>query len=50
MVVRDVRTWWNYTHAIDKWTFDVPVLRGFVLPPESWEYLEQIVDVLEVSI
>ncbi|KAF9009676.1 hypothetical protein BDQ17DRAFT_1235806 [Cyathus striatus] len=59
MVVRDVCTRWNYTHAmirrglllkeaIDKWTFEVPALRGFVLTPNAWEYLEKLADLLEV--
>ncbi|KAF4618026.1 hypothetical protein D9613_012868 [Agrocybe pediades] len=59
MVVRDVRTRWNYTHAmicraiilkdaIDSWVFDkAPALRGVMIGPDEWKLLGQIADFLE---
>ncbi|KAG6839502.1 hypothetical protein C0991_002004, partial [Blastosporella zonata] len=54
MVVQDVRTRWNYTHAmigraihlreaINKWIFATPNLHGFLLSPADWEHLAKIV-------
>jgi len=59
MVVRDVRTRWNYTHAmirrglllreaIDTWAFDTETFRGLLLTRADWDLLSQIADVLEV--
>ncbi|KJA13775.1 hypothetical protein HYPSUDRAFT_94428, partial [Hypholoma sublateritium FD-334 SS-4] len=58
MVVRDVRTRWNYTHAmirraillkesIDTWVFNSPTLRGLGLTPADWKLLTDIADFLE---
>ncbi|KAF8234147.1 hypothetical protein L208DRAFT_1263314 [Tricholoma matsutake] len=60
MVVWDVRTHWNYTHAmiqhaqslqdvIDQWTFETPELCGFMLRLGDWQLLGKIADLLEVS-
>ncbi|KAF8330254.1 hypothetical protein F5887DRAFT_895956 [Amanita rubescens] len=59
MVIRDVRTRWNFTHAmirralllreaINSWVFAVPELHGLILKPSDWSILEQIADILEV--
>ncbi|KAF4611808.1 hypothetical protein D9613_004630 [Agrocybe pediades] len=59
MVIRDIRTRWNYTHAmirrsllqreaIDTWTFNNEALRAIVLSKNDWKQLEQIADVLEI--
>ncbi|KAH7903480.1 hypothetical protein BJ138DRAFT_1020557 [Hygrophoropsis aurantiaca] len=61
MVIRDVVTRWNYTHAmirralllrkaIDKWVFEQDNLRGdLLLSNDEWKFLEQLCDILEVS-
>ncbi|KAF8148918.1 hypothetical protein B0H34DRAFT_828266 [Crassisporium funariophilum] len=59
MVVRDVKTRWNYTHAmirrglqlkesVDTWVFNTPALRGISLTPNDWKLLAEIADFLEV--
>ncbi|KAF8235445.1 hypothetical protein L208DRAFT_1257144, partial [Tricholoma matsutake] len=58
-VVRDIRTRWNYTHAmicraqilreaIDDWVFKTPGLRALLLSEDEWETLGKIADILEV--
>ncbi|THU79115.1 hypothetical protein K435DRAFT_570433, partial [Dendrothele bispora CBS 962.96] len=58
MVIRDVVTRWNYTHAmirrgqllraaIDSWTFETPELRALVLTDVDWRLLGDIADILE---
>ncbi|KAF8967158.1 hypothetical protein BDZ97DRAFT_1638946, partial [Flammula alnicola] len=58
MVVRDVKTRWNYTHAmirrgdntravIDTWVFNTEELRSATLSSADWKLLGQIADVLE---
>ncbi|KAF8806990.1 hypothetical protein BYT27DRAFT_7100375 [Phlegmacium glaucopus] len=58
-VVRDVRTRWNYTHAmirraellqeaIDDWVFKTPGLRALLLSEDEWKTLGEIADILEV--
>ncbi|KAF8225931.1 hypothetical protein L208DRAFT_1304420 [Tricholoma matsutake] len=58
MVVRDVRTQWNYTHAmihralllkeaVNAWVFQSPSLHGCILLLADWTLLEQLADVLE---
>ncbi|KAF8234795.1 hypothetical protein L208DRAFT_1259974 [Tricholoma matsutake] len=60
MVVCNVRTCWNYTHAmihqallleeaIDSWTYGTWELRGLGLLRSDWKLLGQLVDVLEVQ-
>ncbi|THV07444.1 hypothetical protein K435DRAFT_643424 [Dendrothele bispora CBS 962.96] len=60
MVIRDVRTRWNYTHAmirrgrllreaIDEWVFRHEDLRDLTLSRDDWKQLEQIERILEVS-
>ncbi|KAF8223565.1 hypothetical protein L208DRAFT_1207858, partial [Tricholoma matsutake] len=57
-VVRDVRTCWNYTHAmihraellkeaIDDWVFKTPGLRALLLNEDEWKTLREIADILE---
>ncbi|KIL56766.1 hypothetical protein M378DRAFT_35880, partial [Amanita muscaria Koide BX008] len=57
-VVRDVRTRWNYTHAmirraellkeaIDDWVFKTPGLRTLLLNEDEWKSLGEIADILE---
>ncbi|KAF8870393.1 hypothetical protein CPB84DRAFT_1693138 [Gymnopilus junonius] len=59
MVVRDVKTHWNYTHAmicrglllresIDTWVFNVPALRGVGLSVGDWKLLSDVGKFLEV--
>ncbi|KAF4612503.1 hypothetical protein D9613_012755 [Agrocybe pediades] len=59
MVMRDVRTRWNYTHAmirrallqkdaIDTWVFKMKDLRDIMLSAADWTYLGEVADVLEV--
>ncbi|KAF8347490.1 hypothetical protein F5887DRAFT_855625, partial [Amanita rubescens] len=58
MVIRDVCTCWNYTHAmiqralllreaINAWVFEIPEFYGMMLKPSEWAVMEQIADVLE---
>ncbi|KAJ3723881.1 hypothetical protein C8R42DRAFT_578344 [Lentinula raphanica] len=60
MVIRDVATRWNSTHAmikrgrllseaIDEWTFRNKDFRAISLRENDWIQLEQIERVLEVS-
>ncbi|KAF8224238.1 hypothetical protein L208DRAFT_1224827, partial [Tricholoma matsutake] len=57
-VVRNIRTCWNYTHAmicraqilreaIDNWVFKMPGLRVLLLSENEWETLGKIADILE---
>ncbi|KZP32764.1 hypothetical protein FIBSPDRAFT_722118 [Athelia psychrophila] len=59
MVIRDVRTRWNYTHAmikralilrkaVDDWVFQHETLRPLMLSNSEWTLLEQLASVLEV--
>ncbi|TEB21055.1 hypothetical protein FA13DRAFT_1642887 [Coprinellus micaceus] len=59
MVVRDVRTRWNYTYemirralmlrkAIDRWTLDRDEYCELMLTADDWKLLEAIAEVLEV--
>ncbi|KAJ8079430.1 hypothetical protein PM082_021946 [Marasmius tenuissimus] len=59
MVVRDVRTRWNYTHAtirralclrkaIDTWTFETSELRLLLLADAEWDLLSNTADMLEI--
>ncbi|KDR74579.1 hypothetical protein GALMADRAFT_15913, partial [Galerina marginata CBS 339.88] len=58
MVVRDVRTRWNYTHAmirrallqkeaIDTWVFNHENLRGLMHKSTDWKFLSEVADFLE---
>ncbi|EEB88625.1 hypothetical protein MPER_13449, partial [Moniliophthora perniciosa FA553] len=58
MVIRDVKTRWNYTHAmirralflreaIDSWTFETKEMRAAGLSVKDWRLLEAIADMLE---
>lgn len=60
MVIRDIVTRWNYTHAmieralmlrraIDRWVRDYDELAPLMLRQEDWEQLEHIKELLEVS-
>ncbi|KAL1939855.1 hypothetical protein VTO73DRAFT_9555 [Trametes versicolor] len=59
MVIRDVATRWNYTHAmiergllmqeaIDTWVFKNKQLRSFLLSAAEWQTLRQLGGILEV--
>ncbi|KAI0284496.1 hypothetical protein BC826DRAFT_919592 [Russula brevipes] len=59
MVVRDVRTRWNYTHAmiaralllqeaINTWIFETSELQGCLFTKSDWTKLEHLADILEV--
>ncbi|KAH7917409.1 hypothetical protein BV22DRAFT_1026370 [Leucogyrophana mollusca] len=59
MVVRDVVTCWNYTHAmikralmlrkaIDTWVLDCEEVQPFFLSNNEWSLLEKLAEVLEV--
>ncbi|KAJ3756617.1 hypothetical protein EV360DRAFT_7620, partial [Lentinula raphanica] len=58
MVVRDVRTRWNYTHAmirralllqeaIDAWTLSTPKMQDLFILGREWKLLKELADVLE---
>ncbi|KAJ3804504.1 hypothetical protein F5876DRAFT_6719, partial [Lentinula aff. lateritia] len=58
MVVRDVCTRWNYTHAmirraqllqeaIDTWTFETEEMRPLLIDKKEWKLLEDLADILE---
>ncbi|TFK31213.1 hypothetical protein BDQ12DRAFT_561205, partial [Crucibulum laeve] len=58
MVIRDVITRWNFTHAmirralvlrksIDTWVFENLQLRPLFLQQHEWDMLEQLADILE---
>ncbi|EIN05706.1 hypothetical protein PUNSTDRAFT_73921 [Punctularia strigosozonata HHB-11173 SS5] len=61
MVVRDIRTRWNYTHAmirraqklrnpIDEWVIETKETRDIILGDDDWDELSHIADILEVSV
>ncbi|KAF8237716.1 hypothetical protein L208DRAFT_1037201, partial [Tricholoma matsutake] len=58
MVVHNIHTHWNYTHAmicgallleeaIDSWTYGTWEIQGLGLSRSDWKLLGQLVDVLE---
>ncbi|EIN07765.1 hypothetical protein PUNSTDRAFT_27160, partial [Punctularia strigosozonata HHB-11173 SS5] len=58
MVIRDIRTRWNYTHAMIKraemlresikhWVFDTEEMQGVTLTDKDWIELKHIGDILE---
>ncbi|KAF8181164.1 hypothetical protein K438DRAFT_1725275 [Mycena galopus ATCC 62051] len=59
MVIRDVKTRWNYTEAmitrglllrkaIDQWVFEREELRSLLLTPDEWKMLESLGKILTV--
>ncbi|KAF8152010.1 hypothetical protein K438DRAFT_1623453 [Mycena galopus ATCC 62051] len=59
MVIRDVKTRWNYTEAmitrglllrkaIDQWVFDREELRPLLLTTDEWKMLESLGKILTV--
>ncbi|KAI0686961.1 hypothetical protein C8T65DRAFT_590661 [Cerioporus squamosus] len=60
MVIRDVPTRWNSTHAmmqrglllrkaIDLWVFQHPALRDLLLTDSEWKTISKLTEILEVS-
>ncbi|TDL13475.1 hypothetical protein BD410DRAFT_735332 [Rickenella mellea] len=60
MVIRDVVTRWNYTHAmirrasllykaVDEWVFEHEELHEFMLTASEWKMLKELANVLEVE-
>ncbi|KAF8180717.1 hypothetical protein K438DRAFT_2167280 [Mycena galopus ATCC 62051] len=59
MVIRDVKTRWNYTEAmitrglllrkaIDQWVFDREELRPLLLTTDEWKMLQSLGKILKV--
>ncbi|KAJ3818132.1 hypothetical protein F5878DRAFT_494374, partial [Lentinula raphanica] len=58
MIICDVRTQWNYTHAmiqralllqeaIDAWTLSTPKMQDLFILGCEWKLLKELADVLE---